>query len=422
MQGVEVRIVTSDDVYNAETYSYLSQLPQTTNFDVHFVKKETVHSKIYVIDDKYAVEGSVNFTYRGLNQQTNNFVIYENQEADQVANDFKSLWIGFKSENIPPTQSTLENILPIQPYEKAVVPEIINSNILKVVSAKLFVRPYYKIRYSLLENVRLPWYQQTVVEDGGTVVIDAGTADVLNYNQSSNYDSSLRILELIKVVPLKKSVIDFSDKYEFENQQWNVKINNYKSEDLAIDYIKQKNRQELHYNDKYQGLKYISYVPSNRAITILSNDLILVPTWQFRYVFMDKEFERVLLASSGEILKSSFHNGGVVCEECGGSIPKQSAYHCVDCKKWLCTSEVTACSSCKGIFHIDHLSKICPICNELLCDNCATICPICKRLYGKNHSETCKDCGLLLCSDCIVCSGTVFKKKRCPKCELKYKK
>ena len=182
-QGVEVRVVTSDDVYNADTYSYLSQLPQTTNFDVHFVKKETVHSKIYVIDDKYAVAGSVNFTYRGLNQQTNNFVIYENQEIEPVANNFKSLWIGFKSENIRPTQSTLENILPIQPYDKAVIPEIINSNVLDVASAKLFVRPYYKIQYSLLENVRLPWYQQTVVEDKGMVIIDASTAEVLNYNR-----------------------------------------------------------------------------------------------------------------------------------------------------------------------------------------------------------------------------------------------
>lgn len=421
-QGVEVRIVTSDDDYNADTYSYLSQLPQTTNFDVHFVKKETLHSKIYVIDDKYAIAGSVNFTYRGLNQQTNNFVIYENKEIEPISNDFKNLWIGFKSESIRPTQSSLENILPIQPYDKAVIPEIVNSNTLEVSSAKLFVHPYYKIHFSLLENVRLPWYQQTVVEDKGIVVIDASTSEVLNYYQSSNHDTSMRIKEISKVVPLKELVIDFSNKYQFENQGWNIKISNYKSEDLAIDYIKRKNCQNLPYNDKYEGLKYQSYAPSNRAITIRSNDLVLVPTWHFRYVFMGKEFERVLLASSGEILKSSFHKGGAVCEECGKSISRDNTYYCANCKKWLCPSELVTCSACEGIFHKEHLSKNCPICNQILCNDCITICPICKKEYGKNHSETCKDCGLRLCSSCVIISGMIFKKKRCPTCDFESKK
>lgn len=267
----------------------------------------------------------------------------------------------------------------------------------------------------------MPWYQQTVVEDKGLVVIDASTAEVLNYHQSSNYDASMRIKELSKIVPLKESVIDFSDRFEFENQQWNVKINNYKSEDLAIDYIKQKNHLVLPYNDKYEGLKYQPYAPSNRAITIRSNDLILVPTWHFRYAFKDKKFERELLASSGEILTSSFHKGGVVCEECGKSISKNNAHHCASCNKWLCPSEVVTCSSCEGIFHKEHLLKTCSICNEILCFDCITVCPICNRIYGKNHSETCRDCGSILCSDCIISSGILFKKKRCPKCELESK-
>jgi HKD family nuclease len=420
-QGVEVRIVTSDDEYNADTYSYLSQLPQTTNFDVHFVKKETVHSKMYVIDDNYAIAGSVNFTYRGLHQQTNNFAIYENQEIEPIINDFKNLWIGFKSENIRPTQSTLENVLPILPYDKALVPEIVNSNILRVTWAKLFVRPYYKIQYSLLENVHLPWYQQTVVEDKGMVVIDASNAEVLNYGESSNFDSSMRIKELSKIVPLKESAVDFSDKFEFENQQWNVKINNYRSEELAKDYVKHKNRKELPYTDRREGLKYQSYAPSNRAITIRSNDLILVPTWHFRYAFMDKEFERVILASSGQILKSSFLKGGAVCEDCGKSISKDKKYRCPICTKWLCISEMVECSSCEGLFHKKHISKTCPICMEILCDDCVTVCPICKAEYGKNHAETCNDCGLTICSGCVIISGRIFKKKRCPDCDFQSK-
>ena len=232
----------------------------------------------------------------------------------------------------------------------------------------------------------------------------------------------MKIKELKRVVPSKEAVIDFSDKYEFENQQWNVKINNYKSEDLAIDYIKQKNRQNLPYNDKYEGLKYQSYAPSNRAITIRSNDLVLVPTWHFRYAFMGREFERVLLASSGEILKSSFHKGGVVCEECGCRYLRIVHFVVRIVKNGCALLEVVTCSSCKGIFHKKHLSKTCPICNETLCNDCIAFCPICKRTYGKNHSETCRDCGLLLCSACVITSGIIFKKKRCPKCNLESKK
>lgn len=114
-KGIEVRIITSDDTYNADTYSYLSQLSQTTNFDTHFIRKEAVHSKIYVVDEKYAVTGAVNFTYTGLNRQTNNFTIAENEEVEPIVKDFMRLWIGFKSENVRPTQMTIKDILPIIP-------------------------------------------------------------------------------------------------------------------------------------------------------------------------------------------------------------------------------------------------------------------------------------------------------------------
>ncbi len=202
-RGIEVRIVTSDDTYNADTYSYLSQLSQTTNFDVHFVRKEAVHSKIYVVDDKYAVTGAVNFTYTGLNKQTNNFTIAENEEVEPIIKDFMRLWIGFKSENVRPTQSTLKDILPIMPYEKAILPEISNAKILEITSAKLIINPYYKIRFSLLENVRLPWYQQTVVEDRGTVVIDASSGEVLNFHENTDRTSEIVMRDLKNIEPLK---------------------------------------------------------------------------------------------------------------------------------------------------------------------------------------------------------------------------
>jgi HKD family nuclease len=419
-RGVEVRIITSDDVYNADTYSYLSQLSQTTNFDVHFIKKEAVHSKIYVVDGEYAVTGAVNFTYTGLYKQTNNFTVAENEEVEPIVKDFMRLWIGFKSENVRPTQSTLKNMLPIMSYEKAVHAEINNANILETLSAKLIISPYYKIHYSLLENVRLPWYQQTVVEDKGLVVIDANSGELLNYNESTNYTSYEIIRELKNITPLKEAIIDSSEKYDLENREWDVKVDNYKAEALARNYIKERNRKNISYDDRREGRKYQSYLPSDRAITILSQDLILIPIWHFKYAFKDKNFERILLASSGEILTSSFHKGGAICEDCGKSISR--ARLCSICNKWLCPSEWVACSSCQFTFHKKHLYKTCTICKQIICNDCATVCPICKKEYGKNHSVACRDCGLAICSNCIITSGMVLKKRRCPNCDMKSKK
>lgn len=419
-KGVEVRIITSDDIYNSDTFSYLSQLlpkgseSKSTNFDVHFIKKEVVHSKIYVIDENYAVTGAVNFTYTGLQKQTNNFVIAENQEVEPIIKDFMRLWIGFKSENVRPTQLTVKDLLPIIPYEKMVLPEIKNGHLLQIVSAELKINPYYRIQYSLLENVRLPWYQQTVVEDKGIVVIDPSNSKLLNDNIPTNHPI---IKDLSNIAPLKETIINTSDKYNIENREWDVKVDNYKAEQLARNYIQEKNRRQIPYNDRREGLKYQSYLPSHRAITILSKDLHLLPIWHFKYSFMDKIFERVLLASSGQILKTSFHFNGVVCEDCGKSTSTSEAMHCGTCNKWLCPSETVVCSSCHTNFHKVHFNQVCSVCKQRICSQCLTTCPICKRNYGKNHLVNCRECGIGMCSDCAVTSGLIFKKSRCPSCE-----
>jgi HKD family nuclease len=424
-RGVEVRIITSDDTYNADTYSYLSQLSQTTNFDVHFINKGAVHSKIYVVDNEYAVTGAVNFTFTGLQRQTNNFTIAENQEVEPIVKDFMRLWIGFKSEKVRPTQTTLRNILPIIRYEKAVLPEINNANILKTTFARLVINPYYKIRYSLLENVRLPWYQQIVIEDKGMVTIDANSGELLNStraNESRDYASGMIIEDIARITPLKEVVLDYSEEYDVENREWDIKVDNYKAEALAINYIKERNRRNIPYNDRNEGTKYQSYLPNYRAITILSKDLVLVSTWHFKYNFNGINFERIILASSGEILRSSFHKGGAICEDCGKSIPTDNSLQCPICNKWLCPSEAITCSSCNKIFHKEHLYKTCPICKQIICNDCATVCPICNTECGKNHLAVCRDCGQAICSSCIITSGIVLKKKRCPNCEAESKK
>jgi hypothetical protein len=425
-KNVEVRIVTSDDEYNAATYSYLSHLmskdskSRSTNFDVHFIKKEVVHSKIYVVDDVYAIAGAVNFTFTGLTKQTNNFTVYEGQEVEPIIRDFTRLWIGFKSENVRPTQSTIKNLLPLIPYEKANLVEIKNAIILRKTSAKLTIDPYYKIVYSLLENVRLPWYQQTVIEDKGTVIVDASSGKLLNNFESSDHTTRMKIRDLRDIQPLKETVLESSENYVLENHQWDVKVDDYKAEALARNFIKERNRRNIPYNDRNNGQMYQPYVPFDRAITIISKELLMLPTWSFSYEFKGKNYEKQLLASSGYRLKTSFHIDGAVCEDCGSSVSKDKAVYCGSCREWLCSSEIIPCSSCQKTFHKEHINKVCSICNQVLCNNCETACPICNRQQGKNHLIECDDCGVSHCSKCTIISGLILKKSRCLNCDKIY--
>jgi len=224
---------------------------------------------------------------------------------------------------------------------------------------------------------------------------------------------------LNNIAPLKEAVIDNSEKYDVENREWDVKVDSRKADALTRNDIKEKNRRNIPYNERNQGMKYQPYLPDDRAITILSQDLHLVPTWHFKYTFKDKNFEKIFLASSGGILRSSFHKDGAICEDCGNSISVDKVYQCPNCHEWLCPSETAVCSSCQRVFHKEHLNKTCPICKQILCEDCVTTCPICNREYGIDHSVHCRDCGVVLCSSCVITSGLILKKRRCPSCEMK---
>ena len=280
------------------------------------------------MDENYAITGAVNLTFTGLTKQTNNFTIFQGQEVEPIIRDFTRLWIGYRSEEVKETQSTIKDLLPIIPYERAKLVQIKNPQILKTTLAEFIIDPYYKIPYSLLENVRLPWYQQTVVEDKGTIIIDANNGRILNCFESKDTDSRMIIRDLSDIKPLKETVIDHSDKFSLENHEWDIQVDNYKADALATNYIKERNRRNIPYNDKQGGQMYQPYVPYDRAITLISKQLLLLPTWAFNYEYQGKIYEKQLLASSGQILKTSFHTNGAICEDCGASVSDKRAMWC----------------------------------------------------------------------------------------------
>ena len=72
---------------------------KNTNLRLLVLDKEKaafIHAKIYIVDNKYGVSGSANFTYSGMNSSIENLSIAENQEEVQkIRNDFVNIWMSF---------------------------------------------------------------------------------------------------------------------------------------------------------------------------------------------------------------------------------------------------------------------------------------------------------------------------------------
>lgn len=86
-RGVDVKIIA--DALNASNkYSRVKDLRE----DGILVKIENyagkLHSKTMIIDDKYLLLGSMNFSYSGENKNDENFIIFENPQAAMFYKDF----------------------------------------------------------------------------------------------------------------------------------------------------------------------------------------------------------------------------------------------------------------------------------------------------------------------------------------------
>jgi len=101
-KGIEVRIITSNHDLNVESIEIL-KASENTNLRLLILDKEKafVHAKVYIIDDEYAVSGSANFTYSGMNSSVENLSIAETKEEVQnIGNDFTKQWKTFDSKNM----------------------------------------------------------------------------------------------------------------------------------------------------------------------------------------------------------------------------------------------------------------------------------------------------------------------------------
>lgn len=126
-EGVEVRVITSNDkeknhqkalkiLLNALRPPKLAFIRRKDwvppNMELGIIKEEYLHVKMYVFDDKAAIVGSANFTYRGLWENIEHIVLFNKPEdVEQIKKDFLTLWKLYTEEKqVVEEVITLEDI------------------------------------------------------------------------------------------------------------------------------------------------------------------------------------------------------------------------------------------------------------------------------------------------------------------------
>jgi len=69
------------------------------DMELRIIEERFIHAKIYV-KDGYAVVGSANLTESGLWKNVEHIVIFEGEEAEQIVNDFETLYNLYHAEEI----------------------------------------------------------------------------------------------------------------------------------------------------------------------------------------------------------------------------------------------------------------------------------------------------------------------------------
>jgi len=91
-KSVKIFLVTSKDQYGYDIHKLLEENEHKIKYK--FAPSDEVHSKIYVIDELFAVIGSANLTKNGLEKDQDNHVAYTKDENDvkKCSKIFESLY------------------------------------------------------------------------------------------------------------------------------------------------------------------------------------------------------------------------------------------------------------------------------------------------------------------------------------------
>jgi hypothetical protein len=339
-KGIEVRIITSHVDFNLESIEIL-KASENTNLKLLILDKEKaafIHAKIYVVDNKYGVSGSANFTYSGFNSNIENLSIAETkEEVQKIRNDFMNLWMTFDSKSMSNeelsfgTSHSIRHALPLSIN----FGDIDQPNIK---GKELVYHPYYFFEFSFRVPVgRSP---QLWFGDSGFLVLDGATRQIINDNL---------LVEEIKNNPIKDYVLKTENKYRLAIHQ--RKIESFReARELVLNHIIEKNTQ--HYTQYYGNRSYgRTFVPFRNIVSFIKSGFVQVPIWYCEIFESERRhYQSVVFGASGRKWSELIY-----CPECQKKIWINKAISCGNCGTKVCHD----CINEKGFIF---KKKLCGLC------------------------------------------------------------
>lgn len=322
-KGIDVRIITSKVDSNLESLTLLKAC-ENQNLTLLVLDKEKpndkgvfIHAKIYVADQKFAISGSANLTFSGLNKNIETLSIAETpEEVQQVETAFMRLWLKYEKSGLPKEAlSSGTSYLIIKSLPLATGNTFLGSK--NVQDVKLTYYPYFVFEFVFRGSVRAP---PLFFEDKGFVVLDCITREILV--------DGLLLNEAISY-PVSEYILNTENKYKLEIVQPQTEYRAAK--ELVLDYIIRKNTKK--YQQFYGSRSYDRlFVPRKSDISFLKSYLASVPILTF-----DSDnggglrHSSSVLGSSGRLFLDLIY-----CPICQRKVTPNSMLHCEACGTLLC--------------------------------------------------------------------------------------
>jgi hypothetical protein len=318
-EGIEVRILTSSDDLNRESIALLTASANPNLLCLILDKEKAfVHSKIYIVDREYAVSGSANLTYNGLNRNIERLDIAENnEELEGLERDFMEMWFEFERKRMSNRELidiggySIKNALPLNPATS--IAEIDDGNIK---GRELVYRPYFCFEYNF--HISIGRYHPLLFKNSGFVVVDGETGQISDHGL---------LVEEIQSHPKENCLLKTENKYKVTCHE--LRIHEFEARRLALDHIQRVNTQ-FYQSGRYER----KFVPFSNKIN-LKGDFVNVPIWYIDRLEPDgTKRQDIVLGSSG--------------------------------RKW---GELIYCNGCQKKIWIDQVLR-CQSCGKLFCPNC----------------------------------------------------
>lgn len=357
--GIEVRLITSNDDCNIESLEVLKACENSNLIllvlDKHKPQtKAFVHAKIYIADKKYAIYGSANLTFSGLNSNVESLSIAETEEETQrIEMDFLRIWMNFERKRMSKEELTSGST-----YSIRNALSLSNTSAQfdgpHIVDKELVFHPYYFFEFIFRGFVRSPPLE---FKDKGFVVVNGVTRQITDNNQ---------LIDEINNNPKSDYILKTENKCRLKIL--NPIIHDYQeAKALALDYIINKNTR--HYEQTYQNMGAYGgkrhedrlYVPRPNDVSFIKSDFVRVPIWYVDMHEPDGKKQKVFYGSSGK--------------------QRAEYLYCPECKKKIRHSQ----------------SVTCEVCGKKVCQYCITkaglifrknLCPPCSRALRQNTDQT----------------------------------